>query len=83
MRTSRPARAAILAVLVLTTATLVTAALVTAAAEPRQRVAAHAPRDLAIGKVAPEIEGADVDGHKFKLSDYRGKVVVLDFWGDW
>ena len=38
---------------------------------------------LAIGKVAPEIEGADVDGKKFKLSDYRGRVVVLDFWGDW
>lgn len=40
-------------------------------------------RNLAIGKVAPEIEGEDVDGVKFKLSDYRGKVVVLDFWGNW
>ena len=39
--------------------------------------------NLAVGKVAPEIEGADVDGQKFKLSDYRGKVVVLDFWGHW
>jgi len=38
---------------------------------------------LAIGKTAPEIEGKDVDGKKFKLSEYRGKVVVLDFWGDW
>jgi hypothetical protein len=38
---------------------------------------------LAVGKVAPDIEGEDVDGVKFKLSDYRGKVVVLDFWGDW
>jgi cytochrome oxidase Cu insertion factor (SCO1/SenC/PrrC family) len=38
---------------------------------------------LAIGSVAPEIEGEDVDGQPFKLSDYRGKVVVLDFWGDW
>jgi hypothetical protein len=36
-----------------------------------------------IGKVAPEIEGEDLDGKKFKLSDYRGKVVVLDFWGHW
>ncbi len=44
---------------------------------------AHSPSDLAIGKVAPEISGVDVDGRKFKLSDYRGKVVVLDFWGDW
>lgn len=40
-------------------------------------------RNLAIGKVAPEIEGEDLDGVKFKLGDYRGKVVVLDFWGNW
>ena len=38
---------------------------------------------LSIGKVAPDIEGEDLDGVAFKLSDYRGKVVVLDFWGDW
>jgi hypothetical protein len=38
---------------------------------------------LAIGKTVPEIEGADIDGKKFKLSDYRGKVVLLDFWGNW
>jgi hypothetical protein len=37
----------------------------------------------AIGQVAPEIEGEDLDGSRFKLSDYRGKVVVLDFWGNW
>ena len=43
----------------------------------------HEIRDLAIGKVAPEIEGEDVDGKTMKLSQYRGKVVVLDFWGDW
>ena len=29
------------------------------------------------------IEGEDPDGRKFELSDYRGRVVVLDFWGDW
>ena len=40
-------------------------------------------RNLVVGKPAPEIEGEDVDGKKFKLSEYRGKVVVLDFWGDW
>lgn len=40
-------------------------------------------RNLRIGKVAPDIEGEDLDGVKFKLSDYRGKVVVIDFWGDW
>jgi peroxiredoxin len=37
----------------------------------------------AIGKVSPEIEGKDVDGRPFKLSDYRGKVVVLVFWASW
>ena len=35
------------------------------------------------GLQAPEIEGKDLDGVPFKLSDYRGKVVLLDFWGDW
>ncbi len=40
-------------------------------------------RHLQIGMVAPDIEGEDIDGVAFKLSDYRGKVVVLDFWGDW
>jgi hypothetical protein len=38
---------------------------------------------LEIGSVAPEIQGTDTEGRKMKLSDYRGKVVVLDFWGDW
>lgn len=38
---------------------------------------------LSVGKIAPEIEGEDIDGVKFKLSDYRGKVVLLSFWGDW
>ena len=38
---------------------------------------------IAVGKTAPEIEGPDLDGESFKLSDYRGKVVLLDFWGDW
>ena len=37
-------------------------------------------RHLAVGKVAPEIEGEDQDGVRFKLSDYRGKVVLIDFW---
>ena len=47
------------------------------------RAASTGPAHLQIGKVAPEIEGDDINGVKFKLSDYRGKVVVLDFWGDW
>jgi hypothetical protein len=38
---------------------------------------------LVVGKTVPDIEGEDIDGKKFKLSDYRGKVVLLDFWGNW
>lgn len=39
--------------------------------------------NLQIGMVAPDIEGTDLDGVEFKLDDYRGKVVVIDFWGHW
>ncbi len=38
---------------------------------------------IAIGKVAPETAGEDADGKPLKLSDYRGKVVLLKFWGNW
>jgi peroxiredoxin len=37
-------------------------------------------RRLTIGKPAPEIEGEDLNGQPMKLSDYRGKVVVIVFW---
>lgn len=40
-------------------------------------------RHLRVGKVALDISGPDLDDKKFKLSDYRGKVVLLDFWGNW
>ncbi len=36
-----------------------------------------------IGKPAPEIAGNDLDDKEFKLADYKGKVVLIDFWGFW
>jgi len=36
-----------------------------------------------LGKPAPEISAEDLDGKGFKLSNYKGKVVLLDFWGNW
>ena len=39
-------------------------------------------RHLNVGQ-NPEIEGADVAGMRFKLSDFRGKVVLLVFSGEW
>lgn len=35
------------------------------------------------GKMAPDFEGKTIDDFKFKLSDYKGKVVMLDFYGFW
>jgi thiol-disulfide isomerase/thioredoxin len=40
-------------------------------------------RNLTVGKTAPDIVGEDAEGKKFKLSDYRGKVVLIDFWAGW
>jgi cytochrome oxidase Cu insertion factor (SCO1/SenC/PrrC family) len=34
----------------------------------------------AVNQSAPDVTGVDQDGKAFKLSDYRGKVVMLDFW---
>jgi hypothetical protein len=38
---------------------------------------------LQVGMAAPDFEADDENGVKWKLSDYRGKVVVVDFWGFW
>jgi hypothetical protein len=43
----------------------------------------HEIRHLSVGKEAQEIEGPDQDGKRFKLSDYRGKVVLLYFWSEY
>ena len=38
---------------------------------------------LNAGDTIPNIEGEDLDGIEFQLSDYEGKVIMIDFWGDW
>lgn len=40
-------------------------------------------RTVGIGRPAPEIEGEDHKGERFKLSESRGKVTMIVFWGDW
>jgi peroxiredoxin len=37
-------------------------------------------RHLRIGQPAPELIGEDIDGAPIRLSDFRGKVVVLSLW---
>jgi cytochrome oxidase Cu insertion factor (SCO1/SenC/PrrC family) len=48
------------------------------------RSTSHKPASKAkpeyAAKKAPEIAGIDAEGGRFLLSDYRGKVVLLDFW---
>jgi thiol-disulfide isomerase/thioredoxin len=39
--------------------------------------------NLKVGKSAPEIEGADLGASKLKLSDQKGKVVLVVFWASW
>ena len=35
------------------------------------------------GKAAPPIEATTLDGKPLKLSDFKGKYVLLDFWATW
>ncbi|HML21057.1 MAG TPA: cytochrome c biogenesis protein CcdA [Aggregatilinea sp.] len=41
------------------------------------------PTGLAIGQRAPDFTTQTVDGDTVSLSDYRGKVVLLNFWATW
>lgn len=36
-----------------------------------------------VGKPAPEVEMEFTDGQPFRIADYKGKVLVLDFWASW
>ena len=48
------------------------------------KAAAPKSRGIPVGKEAPDVEFVRLDnGEKQKLSAFRGKVVVLDFWASW
>lgn len=54
---------------------------------PARRSAASEERAsnalLGLGRIAPVIEGTDVNGRKCSLAALKGRVVVVEFWGTW
>jgi thiol-disulfide isomerase/thioredoxin len=51
----------------------------TATAEDPAQMAAG----IVVGQPFPEFAGRTLDGAAFSLKDYRGKVVLIDFWATW
>jgi cytochrome c biogenesis protein CcmG/thiol:disulfide interchange protein DsbE len=46
-------------------------------------VRAPASSPTAIGSVAPDFALADLDGNPLRLSDFRGRPVIINFWASW
>lgn len=43
----------------------------------------QATKSVAVGKVAPDFASKDTSGLSIKLSDFKGKYVLLEFWAHW
>ncbi len=41
------------------------------------------PASVPAGNLAPQFTLTDISGNKVALSDFKGKVVILDFWATW
>lgn len=49
----------------------------------QEKRAAERPKLLAAGTLAPDFSALDKNSKPVKLSDFKGKIVVLDFWASW
>ena len=43
----------------------------------------QAPKPSPSGNLAPDFTLSDIEGRKLALSDYKGKIVLLNFWATW
>lgn len=43
----------------------------------------YSPSAQAIGEAAPDFSLRDINGQQVSLSDYEGKVVLINFWATW
>jgi peroxiredoxin len=53
------------------------------AAETKPPVPEAKVEMIKVGAAAPDFPATDLNGKAVKLSDFRGKIVILDFWATW
>ena len=59
------------------------AAAAIALAAPAAQAWSLFPATPVVGKPAPDFSAAMLDGRKISLKDYRGQVLVINFWATW
>jgi peroxiredoxin len=49
----------------------------------QQEAARQIQKSLAVGSKFPVFTEKDLNGHSLSITNYKGKVVLLDFWATW